>query len=149
MATRKLKSVARYGARYGKKIRVRMLKVERDQHKKQPCPRCGLGTLKRKAAGLYACTKCQTEFAGGAYVPRTLAGTLVQRMIAQKGATSARLAAELALAREVAKGEDVQEASEAPSAEDSLDDAPKRKRAKKKKDETPSADDAEHQAEAN
>ena len=103
MTTRKLKSVARFGARYGKKIRERVLKVEREQHAKRTCPHCRTGVLKRSAAGLYACVKCGARMAGGAYQPQTLQGSLVTKMIAQKGAATKALQAELEAATARAK----------------------------------------------
>ena len=74
MTTRKLKSVARFGARYGKKIRERVLKVEREQHAKRTCPHCRTGVLKRSAAGLYACVKCGARMAGAPTSPRPFKG---------------------------------------------------------------------------
>jgi large subunit ribosomal protein L37Ae len=110
MTTRKLKSAARFGSRYGKKIRERVLKVEREQHAKRKCPHCRTGILKRQAAGLYACVKCGAQMAGGAYQPQTLQGSLVTRMIAQKGAATKALQAELEAATKRAKGaKDAQE----------------------------------------
>ncbi|MBU0636232.1 50S ribosomal protein L37ae [Candidatus Micrarchaeota archaeon] len=82
--TRKVKSAGRYGARYGIGIRRRLLKVESKQKKPHPCPYCDLKRLKRKAAGIFYCTKCKIEFAGGAYFPQTLTGGIVEKMIRQK-----------------------------------------------------------------
>lgn len=112
MTTRKLKSAARFGARYGKKVRDRVLKVEREQNKKRICPHCKTGHLKRKAAGLFECTKCKTKLAGGAYQPQTLAGSLVAKMIAQKGTSAKALAGELEKAHAQAKGYDETELAE-------------------------------------
>lgn len=115
MTTRKLKSVARYGARYGKKIRDRVLKVEREQKKRRVCPHCNTGILKRKAAGLYECAKCGARMAGGAYQPQTLAGSLVAKMIAQKGSNAKALASELEKAHTLARGDEtVSQTAETP-----------------------------------
>ena len=40
--------------------------------------------MKRKAVGLWECSKCSLLFAGGAYVPYTDAGKAAKRAIAQR-----------------------------------------------------------------
>ncbi|MCD6576062.1 MAG: 50S ribosomal protein L37Ae [Nanoarchaeota archaeon] len=63
--TKKVGSTGKFGARYGLKIRRRILKVE--SKKTKVCPYCGKKQLKRVAAGIWECKKCGTKFAGGAY----------------------------------------------------------------------------------
>ncbi len=87
--TRKVHSTGRFGSRYGVGIRKRILKVEDKQREKQRCPECGLGTLKRKSAGIFECSKCSKRFAGGAYVPETMTGSLIKKMVSQKQFSSA------------------------------------------------------------
>ena len=82
--TKKVKTTGRFGARYGVGIKKRVLKIEKEQGKNQPCPACGFRKLKRLAAGLYSCRKCGNKFAGGAYVPLTMSGEIVQKMVGQK-----------------------------------------------------------------
>jgi len=82
--TKKVNSTGRFGSRYGVGIRKRVLKVEIQQKAKHSCPECSLGVLKRKEAGVYFCTKCKKEFAGGAYVPETMTGSLIKKMVLQK-----------------------------------------------------------------
>jgi len=82
--TKKVKSMGRYGARYGIGIRKRMLKIEPKQRKKHICPHCGFERVKRISTGIYFCTKCEKEFAGGAYIPQTMAGNIISKMVAQK-----------------------------------------------------------------
>jgi len=82
--TKKVHSTGRFGARYGVKIRKRVKKIELEQKKKHECPYCGKKTVKRKATGLYFCKKCKTEFTGGAYVPETMVGATIKRMVSQK-----------------------------------------------------------------
>lgn len=68
MKTKKVKSTGRFGARYGLKIRKRVLGVEKKQRKKQTCPRCKRKTAKRVATGIFKCKKCDYLFTGKAYV---------------------------------------------------------------------------------
>ena len=63
----KYKSVKRFGARYGRKLKERFGKVELEQRKKQKCPYCSAPKVKRIAAGIWECRKCNTKFAGKAY----------------------------------------------------------------------------------
>ena len=69
MALKKLGSVGRFGARYGRKIKQNVLKVERLQKVKQKCPYCKKLGVKRVSAGIWYCRKCDSKFAGKAYTP--------------------------------------------------------------------------------
>ena len=82
--TKRVKSTGRFGARYGVGIRKRLLKVEGKQKKYYTCPSCGSVKAKRTAAGIYSCRKCGATFAGGAYLPVTLPGSIVQKMVTQR-----------------------------------------------------------------
>lgn len=82
--TAKVKTAGRFGSRYGVGIRKRLIKVETAQKKKHRCPECGFPRVKRLAAGIYICKKCNARFAGGAYTPETMSGRIVKKMIAQK-----------------------------------------------------------------
>jgi len=64
---KKLGSAARFGARYGKRLKTKILKVEQVQRKKQKCPFCGRKAVKRISTGIWHCTKCEAKFAGRAY----------------------------------------------------------------------------------
>jgi len=66
--TKKVKSAGRFGARYGKSIRQRIIDVEQKQRKKQKCPQCGKLGVKRIATGIWHCKKCGTKFASNAYI---------------------------------------------------------------------------------
>lgn len=70
MATKKVGSAGRFGPRYGKKIRMRVAKVERSAKAKHICPDCQALQLRREAAGIWTCRKCGLKMAGGAYTPR-------------------------------------------------------------------------------
>ncbi len=115
--TRKVHSTGRFGSRYGVGIRKRVLKVETQQKEKHSCPECSLGVLKRKAAGVYFCTKCKKEFAGGAYVPKTMTGSLIKKMVMQKKYTP----------------EVLEEGLEQPFSEKKLDQKEEKKESKKEK----------------
>lgn len=82
--TKKVGSTGRFGARYGAKLRRRVLDLDLRRREPNRCPACATKALKRKAAGLWACRKCGLVFAGGAYVPFTDAGKAAKRAIAQR-----------------------------------------------------------------
>ena len=82
--TKKVRTAGRFGSRYGVGIRKKLLKVEDKQQKNYACPFCGFKKVKRKAAGLYTCGKCHASFAGGAYLPVTLPGSIIKKTVAQK-----------------------------------------------------------------
>lgn len=82
--TKKVGSTGRFGARYGAKLRRRVLDIERRRHEKHRCPSCATRALRREAAGLWRCRKCGLLFAGGAYVPYTDAGRAARRTISQR-----------------------------------------------------------------
>tara|TARA_Y100000310_G_C20258423_1_gene612468 strand:- start:97 stop:648 length:552 start_codon:yes stop_codon:yes gene_type:complete len=82
--TLKVKTAGRFGSRYGVGIRKRVIKVETLQKAKHRCPDCGFDKVKRTATGIYECKKCSAKFAGGAYVPETMSGSIVRKMVTQK-----------------------------------------------------------------
>ena len=67
--TKKVGSTGRFGVRYGIKVRQRVLDVERRQKQKHKCPYCHKLKVKRVAAGIYLCKKCNSKFTGKAYWP--------------------------------------------------------------------------------
>jgi|GEM_PF-1555616 large subunit ribosomal protein L37Ae len=68
MTAKKLGPVARYGARYGVRIRQRILEIEREAARETTCPRCGKPKVKRVSTGIFQCTHCEYKFAARAYV---------------------------------------------------------------------------------
>jgi len=60
-------SVKRFGPRYGRKLKERFGKIESLQRKKQKCPYCSALSVKRIAAGIWQCRKCNVKFTGKAY----------------------------------------------------------------------------------
>ena len=65
--SKKTKSAGRFGARYGKKIRDKLVKVESKQRKKQKCPFCKKLGVKRLSKGIWKCPKCGKKFTGETY----------------------------------------------------------------------------------
>jgi len=63
----KYKSTKRFGARYGRRLKERFGKIEKEQRKKQKCPYCSANSVKRIALGIWECGKCNTKFTGKAY----------------------------------------------------------------------------------
>jgi large subunit ribosomal protein L37Ae len=71
MRTKKVGSSGRFGARYGRKIKLNIKKTEQSQRKKYRCPDCRAQKIQRVSAGVWSCRKCGLTFAGGAYNPTT------------------------------------------------------------------------------
>ena len=67
MATKKVGSAGRFGPRYGRKIRSRVIAVEKIQRTKQKCPYCLKNSVKRISKGIWYCDKCNSKFTGRAY----------------------------------------------------------------------------------
>ncbi len=82
--TLKVGSVGRFGSRYGVGIRRKLLKIEPLQLQKHVCPSCGSRRVKRLSKGIFSCSKCLHEFVGGSYVPQTLAGGIISKMVSQR-----------------------------------------------------------------
>jgi large subunit ribosomal protein L37Ae len=66
--TKKVGSTGWMGARYGIRIRRRVLEIDRARKRPSACPRCSTVTLRRVASGIYECGRCHTRFASNAYV---------------------------------------------------------------------------------
>ncbi len=64
--TKKVKSSGRFGARYGRRARVKTSEIETFQRKKQQCIFCN-GVAKRLSKGIWQCNKCGKKFAGHTY----------------------------------------------------------------------------------
>ncbi len=64
---KKLGSVKRFGARYGRRTKHRLAQIERVQKGKHTCPYCRAPKVKRLATGIWACRKCKAKFTGKAY----------------------------------------------------------------------------------
>ncbi|HUW43591.1 MAG TPA: 50S ribosomal protein L37ae [Bacillota bacterium] len=64
---KKTKSAGRFGARYGKRVRSKLVAVETKQRIKQKCPFCEKKGVKRLSTGVWQCKKCDKKFANDAY----------------------------------------------------------------------------------
>ena len=65
--SKKSKSAGRFGARYGKRVRAKLVKVESKQRIKQKCPFCGKLGVKRLSNGIWQCSRCNKKFASDTY----------------------------------------------------------------------------------
>ncbi len=65
--SKKSKSSGRFGAKYGKSVRVKLVKVETKQKVKQKCPFCEKLGVKRLSKGIWKCSKCNKKFASNTY----------------------------------------------------------------------------------
>jgi large subunit ribosomal protein L37Ae len=90
----KLGSASRFGSRYGTPLKQEVRDIEKVQKTAQICPQCGKKSLKRKGYAKWACKKCGTVLAGGAYYPQTDTGAVVERII-KKGEKYEEVAKEL------------------------------------------------------
>ena len=64
---KKTKSAGRFGARYGRRVRIKTANVEQKQRKKQKCPYCKKPGVKRISKGIWHCKKCNKKFASDTY----------------------------------------------------------------------------------
>jgi large subunit ribosomal protein L37Ae len=69
--TKKVKSAGKFSARYGMKARRRYAAIDMAMKARHECPTCNRHSVKRLSTGIWKCRKCETEFVGGAYLPRT------------------------------------------------------------------------------
>merc|ERR1711970_951142 len=79
--TKKVGIVGKYGTRYGASLRKTVKKMEITQHSTYICPFCGKEAMKRKAVGIWECSRCAKVVAGGAWVYSTTAAAQVRSAI--------------------------------------------------------------------
>ena len=60
-------SVKRFGARYGRKPKLKFSKIEAEQRRFHKCPYCGKMAVRRIAVGIWNCRKCKAKFTAQAY----------------------------------------------------------------------------------
>ena len=66
--TKKVGSTGWMGARYGIRIRRRVIDIDQARSRASACPRCSTVTLRRVASGVFECRRCGTRYASNAYV---------------------------------------------------------------------------------
>lgn len=81
--TKKVKSVGRFGPRYGVRIRRRIREIESRQKTWHECPNCAAPRVKRVSTGIWECRKCAHKFAGGSYMPHTPAYNANERFLGE------------------------------------------------------------------
>jgi len=62
--------IKRFGARYGRRPKKKFAQIETQQRMTHKCPYCNKTAVKRVAAGIWECRKCEIKFAGRAYSPK-------------------------------------------------------------------------------
>lgn len=90
--TRKSGIVARFGPRYGVRIRRRVQEIEEGLRARHVCPKCQAPSVRRRSSGVWACRRCGHVFAGGAYRP--IVTTAFRRELKEKGEAEATKATE-------------------------------------------------------
>jgi large subunit ribosomal protein L37Ae len=65
--SKKSKSSGRFGAKYGRSVKAKLVKVETKQKTKQKCPFCGKLGVKRLSKGIWKCSRCDKKFASDTY----------------------------------------------------------------------------------
>lgn len=68
----------RFGPRYGRTVKFKLAKIEKQQKKPQICPYCDKPKAKRIAAGIYECNKCNAKFTGRAYFLKKKAPVIIK-----------------------------------------------------------------------
>jgi len=65
--SKKSRSSGRFGARYGKRPKAKLVKIETKQRVKQKCPFCEKKGVKRLSKGIWHCNKCNKKFASSTF----------------------------------------------------------------------------------
>ena len=68
----------RFGPRYGRTVKFKLAKIEKQQRKPQICPYCDMPKAKRISAGIYECKKCNSKFTGRAYFLKKKAPVIIK-----------------------------------------------------------------------
>ncbi len=79
--TQKIGAAARYGSRYGVSVRRRASAAIKKLGRSYTCPVCQYQKVRRVAAGIWSCRKCDHKFAGGVWEPYTRASDANARII--------------------------------------------------------------------
>lgn len=62
-----LGSAKRFGPRYGRTVKEKLLKAEKQARTSYKCPYCHKEKVKRESIGIWSCKKCGSKFTGKAY----------------------------------------------------------------------------------
>lgn len=65
--TKKVGFAGKFGTRYGRRIRQRLISTQ--TKKNEPCPSCLRPSLNRVSVGIWECKKCGFKKAGKAFKP--------------------------------------------------------------------------------
>lgn len=64
----KVSSAKRFGARYGRRLKEKVSRIEEATKSQKICPYCKKANgIKREAKGIWTCSKCGAKFTGKAY----------------------------------------------------------------------------------
>jgi len=80
--TKKITSTKRFGPRYGRTVKERLNKVEKEQKKSHKCPYCTYDQVKQQSVGIFICAKCETKFASKAYTVAKLPRIKIEEELA-------------------------------------------------------------------
>lgn len=72
-----------WNVRTGASLRKQYKAVQKEKKSRYKCDVCGTEAVRRVSAGIWHCKHCGATFAGGAYTPRTEAGSSIERLISQ------------------------------------------------------------------
>ncbi len=88
--TQKAGLTARFGSRYGVSVRRRAGSALKKKSRQYVCPSCQYPKVRRKAAGIWECKKCNHTFTGGVWEPFTRASDANNRVVrrSMEGATA-------------------------------------------------------------
>jgi len=67
MATKKVGTTGRFGARYGRRLRQKVAEIEKKLRQWHKCPYCNKVRVRRIASGIWFCKSCKSRFTGKAY----------------------------------------------------------------------------------
>ena len=92
--TQKAGATARFGPRYGVSVRRRAGSAMAKKSRWYTCPKCHYVKVRRKAAGIWDCKKCDYTFSGGVWEPYTRASDANRRIVrrSMEGATATDMA---------------------------------------------------------
>ncbi len=82
--TKKAGITARFGPRYGDRLRKRVLEIETKEKGDIKCPKCENPTMKRLSTGVWHCRRCGAKMTGGAWELHTAQGRVAWRVAASK-----------------------------------------------------------------